>query len=198
MPNIGPMEIAIVLIIALVVFGPSKLPELGKSAGKGFREFKDSVIGQGRAHEGTARRADAHKHRLALHARQTSVSYPHRAATLTRTPPRRMSQAVASRRWPLQWSSGAVASSSCSTPGTRRPRMGRTSWLRGHESRIRRPISQNGLAFPIGSTSTFAAQPPEEQTSLPGLSARHQAERLARRQGSVVSRSRAYGELEVR
>jgi sec-independent protein translocase protein TatA len=47
MPNIGPMEIAIVLIIALVVFGPSKLPELGRSAGKGFREFKDSVTGNG-------------------------------------------------------------------------------------------------------------------------------------------------------
>ena len=46
MPNIGPMEIAIVLIIALIVFGPSKLPELGKSAGKGFREFKDSVTGR--------------------------------------------------------------------------------------------------------------------------------------------------------
>ena len=45
MPNIGPMEIAIVLIIALVIFGPSKLPELGKSAGKGFREFKDSITG---------------------------------------------------------------------------------------------------------------------------------------------------------
>ena len=45
MPNIGPMEIAIVLIIALVIFGPKKLPELGKSAGKGFREFKDSVTG---------------------------------------------------------------------------------------------------------------------------------------------------------
>ena len=47
MPNIGPMEIAIVLIIALVVFGPSKLPELGRSAGEGFREFKDSVTGGG-------------------------------------------------------------------------------------------------------------------------------------------------------
>jgi len=45
MPNIGPMELAIVLIIALVIFGPSKLPELGKSAGKGFREFKDSISG---------------------------------------------------------------------------------------------------------------------------------------------------------
>ncbi len=45
MPNIGPLEIAIVLAIALVVFGPAKLPELGKSAGKGFREFKNSVSG---------------------------------------------------------------------------------------------------------------------------------------------------------
>jgi sec-independent protein translocase protein TatA len=41
------MELAIVLIIALVIFGPSKLPELGKSAGKGFREFKDSISGDG-------------------------------------------------------------------------------------------------------------------------------------------------------
>ncbi len=46
MPNIGPLEIAIVLIIALIIFGPAKLPELGKSAGKGFREFKDSVTGK--------------------------------------------------------------------------------------------------------------------------------------------------------
>ena len=46
MPNIGPMELAIVLIIALVIVGPKKLPELGKSAGKGFREFKDSVTGR--------------------------------------------------------------------------------------------------------------------------------------------------------
>jgi sec-independent protein translocase protein TatA len=42
------MELAIVLIIALVIVGPKKLPELGKSAGKGFREFKDSVTGADR------------------------------------------------------------------------------------------------------------------------------------------------------
>lgn len=46
MPNIGPLEIAIVLIVALVIFGPSRLPELGKSAGKGLREFKGSITGQ--------------------------------------------------------------------------------------------------------------------------------------------------------
>lgn len=45
MPNIGPMELAIVLIIALVVFGPKKLPELGKSLGNGMREFKSSISG---------------------------------------------------------------------------------------------------------------------------------------------------------
>jgi sec-independent protein translocase protein TatA len=45
MPNIGPLELAIVLIIALVVFGPKRLPELGRSLGKGIREFRGSVGG---------------------------------------------------------------------------------------------------------------------------------------------------------
>ena len=40
MPNLGPMEIFIILIVALIVFGPKKLPEIGKSIGKGLREFK--------------------------------------------------------------------------------------------------------------------------------------------------------------
>ena len=46
MPSIGPMEIAIVLIIALLVFGPKRLPDLGHSLGRGMREFKDSVTGK--------------------------------------------------------------------------------------------------------------------------------------------------------
>jgi len=47
MPNIGPMEIGIVLIIALVVFGPKRLPDLGHSLGKGIREFKGSISDDG-------------------------------------------------------------------------------------------------------------------------------------------------------
>ena len=43
--NIGPLEIGIVPIIALVVFGPKRLPELGKSVGDGMREFKGSISG---------------------------------------------------------------------------------------------------------------------------------------------------------
>jgi sec-independent protein translocase protein TatA len=43
MPNIGPLEIVIILIIALIVFGPRRLPELGRSMGKGIREFKNSL-----------------------------------------------------------------------------------------------------------------------------------------------------------
>ena len=45
MPNIGPLEIVVVLVIALVVFGPKRLPELGKSLGGGMREFKQSITG---------------------------------------------------------------------------------------------------------------------------------------------------------
>jgi sec-independent protein translocase protein TatA len=51
MPSIGPLELAIVLIIALVIFGPKRLPELGRSVGHGLREFKSSVTGENRDDE---------------------------------------------------------------------------------------------------------------------------------------------------
>ena len=41
--NVGPLELIIVLAIALIVLGPKKLPEFGKSIGSGMREFKDSL-----------------------------------------------------------------------------------------------------------------------------------------------------------
>jgi sec-independent protein translocase protein TatA len=47
MPGIGPMELIIVLAIALIVLGPKKLPDAGKSIGKGMREFKDAISGGG-------------------------------------------------------------------------------------------------------------------------------------------------------
>ncbi|MBI5310066.1 MAG: twin-arginine translocase TatA/TatE family subunit [Actinobacteria bacterium] len=45
MPGIGPMEIVVVLAIMLIIFGPKKLPELGRGIGGGMREFKQSVTG---------------------------------------------------------------------------------------------------------------------------------------------------------
>ena len=45
MPNIGPMELVIVLVIALLILGPKRLPQAGRSLGQGMREFKDSLTG---------------------------------------------------------------------------------------------------------------------------------------------------------
>jgi sec-independent protein translocase protein TatA len=45
MPNVGPMELIVILAIALIVLGPKRLPEVGKSLGRGMREFKESLSG---------------------------------------------------------------------------------------------------------------------------------------------------------
>lgn len=45
-PDFGPLEILIVLIIALVVFGPKRLPDLGSSLGKGIRGFAQGLKGE--------------------------------------------------------------------------------------------------------------------------------------------------------
>jgi sec-independent protein translocase protein TatA len=43
MPNVGPLELVVVLVVALLVLGPKRLPEVGRSLGNGIREFKDSL-----------------------------------------------------------------------------------------------------------------------------------------------------------
>jgi sec-independent protein translocase protein TatA len=42
----SPIEIIIILAIVLIIFGPKRLPDLGRSLGRGMREFKDSVTGK--------------------------------------------------------------------------------------------------------------------------------------------------------
>lgn len=46
MPNIGPLELVVILVVVLLLFGAKRLPELGRSLGSGMREFKDSVTGK--------------------------------------------------------------------------------------------------------------------------------------------------------
>jgi sec-independent protein translocase protein TatA len=51
MPNISFWEILLLLLVVLLVFGPKRLPEMGRSLGRGMREFKDSVSGKGKDEE---------------------------------------------------------------------------------------------------------------------------------------------------
>jgi sec-independent protein translocase protein TatA len=58
MPSIGPAELIVVLIIALLVLGPKKLPAAGRSLGEGIRGFKETLSGQ-KAELAEANRSDA-------------------------------------------------------------------------------------------------------------------------------------------
>jgi sec-independent protein translocase protein TatA len=51
MPSIGPLELGIILLIILVIFGPKRLPGLGRQLGSGMREFKESITGKDRDDE---------------------------------------------------------------------------------------------------------------------------------------------------
>ena len=64
MPNIGPLELAIVLVVVLLIFGPKRLPGLGRQLGTGMREFKESITGKDkdRDDEDTRAREDDRRH----------------------------------------------------------------------------------------------------------------------------------------
>ena len=49
---IGVPELIVLLLVLLLIFGPKRLPEMGRSLGKGMREFKDSISGKGNDDEG--------------------------------------------------------------------------------------------------------------------------------------------------
>jgi sec-independent protein translocase protein TatA len=53
--SVGPMELVIVLVIALVVLGPKRLPEAGRAVGRGLREFKGAISGTSTDEPATAR-----------------------------------------------------------------------------------------------------------------------------------------------
>ncbi|HYY63625.1 MAG TPA: twin-arginine translocase TatA/TatE family subunit [Gaiellaceae bacterium] len=58
MPEIGIAGLIVILIVALLVFGPKRLPEIGRSLGRGMREFKDSISGHDEKAELPARSGD--------------------------------------------------------------------------------------------------------------------------------------------
>jgi sec-independent protein translocase protein TatA len=59
MLGIGPMELIAVLVVALLIIGPKRLPGLGRSLGRGMREFKESVTGADRDELANADAPDA-------------------------------------------------------------------------------------------------------------------------------------------
>jgi sec-independent protein translocase protein TatA len=70
MGNIGPVEIIGLLLVALLLFGAKRLPEIGRSLGSGMREFKDSVSG--------ATKTDDPPAHLPVGTQDTSASAPPR------------------------------------------------------------------------------------------------------------------------
>lgn len=60
--QIGPMEIALVLVVVLLILGPKRLPEAGRSLGRGLREFKGSLASPSRDEAHEVRATSEHEH----------------------------------------------------------------------------------------------------------------------------------------
>src|SRR3954467_9081019 len=101
MPNIGPLELVIVLVIVLVIFGPKRLPGLGRSLGSGMREFKDSVTGKDKDEERP--QVEAHAATVAKGETEASQSRPpadgRRASRRAAYADRRVAHGLRGRAW---------------------------------------------------------------------------------------------------
>jgi sec-independent protein translocase protein TatA len=74
--SIGWQGLVVILIVLLIVFGPKRLPEMGRSLGRGMREFKDSITGSDRDDEKDER--DRDDFRLTAPEDESSLSAPKR------------------------------------------------------------------------------------------------------------------------
>ncbi len=87
--GIGLPEVIIVLVIALVIFGPKKLPGLGKSLGSGLREFKESVSGKGSKDSDEIEESSSRPISADTAARTTGPVEPEPATSAAGAPPAR-------------------------------------------------------------------------------------------------------------
>lgn len=76
--NIGWQGLVVILIVLLLVFGPKRLPEMGRSIGRGMREFKDSLTSRGDEDE------EDRERRLVAPEDEASVAAPARDREATR------------------------------------------------------------------------------------------------------------------
>jgi sec-independent protein translocase protein TatA len=74
--SIGWQGLVVILLIALIVFGPKRLPEMGRSLGRGMREFKESITGSGKDDDDDERERD--EYRLTAPEDEASLSAPKR------------------------------------------------------------------------------------------------------------------------
>lgn len=74
--SIGWQGLVVILLIALIVFGPKRLPEMGRSLGRGMREFKESITGSGKDDDDDERERD--EFRLTAPEDESSLSAPKR------------------------------------------------------------------------------------------------------------------------
>lgn len=102
--GIGPLELVIVLLILIVIFGPKRLPGLGRSLGSGMREFKESITGSGKSDD----EDDEDKRELRSAEREDEIRRePARTEPARTEPARREPEAVAVEAEPAASEKGA-------------------------------------------------------------------------------------------